>query len=216
LKDKIKQAIENIDNDLYGNALDILLEFTHVDTQKLDIKNYSDFILAKGILWELVENFPIAHKHYEKALKINPKNLLTNQYFAHILSKKGEYPRSKKVFQEWFQKRAEGIHPFKVNRGFLGFRYRSDDIDLLESFKAQNKEEQELKTFLLGLYYFSIYNLELALQYIEKINNPTNPFKIIKLIAEYLTSKDKKVINNLSELKLEGENVLFLEINKIT
>ena len=58
--------------------------------------------------------------------------------------------------------------------------------------------------------YFSIYNLELALQNIEKINNPTNPLKIIKLIAEYLTSKDKKVIINLSELKLEGENVLFL------
>ena len=134
---------------------------------------------------------------------------------AHLLSKKGNYRNSRNLFNKLFQIRTVGKNPFNIKRGFLGFRYRHDDIDLLENFNVKTDENKELKNLLLGLYNLSIFNLQLALKYFEKVKNSTIPLEILKLIAFYLYNRDIGVVNELSRLTLDENNDLFLKINEL-
>ena len=101
----VELAIKYLNENDISKALDTINE-DEVNTG--DVMYDSNFILARGILWELVENYPKAQEHYENSLKINPNNLIAMQYYAQILSKKGEYPKSREIFEKWFQLRSEG------------------------------------------------------------------------------------------------------------
>ncbi|MHA1248659.1 MAG: tetratricopeptide repeat protein [Candidatus Helarchaeota archaeon] len=215
MKEVFKQSIEYINKKEYGKALDLLLALNLDEIREIHPFKYSKFFLVKGILWELVKNLPKAYENYKKALEIDSENLTAMQYFAQILSKRGDYPKAREIFNKWLQLQNDKFLPFNINRGFLGFRYRTDDIYLLENFKPQNQEDRELKILLLGLYYFSIFDLQKALSFFNKINNPTSPIKIMKTIAEYILFKNEIIVNDLKTLKLEGKKPVFSEINKI-
>jgi len=206
----MEKIIWLIEEDQYGKAIDILME-----SYDEDLSNSSNYLLAKGILWELLGNLPKANQNYINSLDIDSNNLIAQQYMAHLLSKKGNYRNSRNLFNKLFQIRTVGKNPFNIKRGFLGFRYRHDDIDLLENFNVKTDETKELKNLLLGLYNLSIFNLQLALKYFEKVKNSTIPLEILKLIAFYLYNRDIGVVNELSRLTLDENNDLFLKINEL-
>lgn len=214
IKVNTNKMIKYVEIGEYGNVLDNLLDHEDQYLKNFNSEQISNYCLLKGILWELLGNLPKAKINYEIALDKNPKNILSLQYLAHILSTKGDYPKSIDLFKKFFRIRKDGFNPFEINRGFLGFRYRENDIKLLEKLEL-NEEHANLRDILLSIYYLSVYDLKGSLLNFRKIKHPDSTLKILELITNFLHSKDIKIIEQLASFKLSEANELFKNINTL-
>ena len=148
----LRKRIHNLlNNQEYGKVLKTL---SKVNLDKLDKKEKSNYRLIKGILWELLGNFPKALENYKKSLISFPKNVVAFQYQTQLLAVMGKYPLIYQRYRKIFDSNPELKNPFKIKRSYIGFRDRVVDLSLLNSFNPSNRLEKYLKNYNVGLINF--------------------------------------------------------------
>ena len=194
-----KRILDCLNNQEYGEVLNFLSE---INLDKLNKKKKANYRLIKGILWELLGNFPKAADSYKRSLEINPNNMISSQYQSQLLAIFGKYPRTYQRYRKFFDSNPELNNPFKIKRSYLGFRDRTVDITLLNSFEPSSRSERYLKNYNLGLIYFTINDYQKGIKYLSEIRQPNYLIKLLISIGEFLLKIDSNFINNLKKLNI--------------
>ena len=98
-----KRILNYLNRQEYG---EVLIFLSKINLDKLNRKKSANYRTIKGILWELLGNFPKALKSYKKSLEIIPKNMIASQYQTQLLAVMGKYPITSqryrnKAFLHW-------------------------------------------------------------------------------------------------------------------
>ncbi len=201
LMPKKKRILNYLNNQEYGEVLNFL---SKINLDKLYKKKRANYRIIKGILWELLGNFPKALKSYKKSLEIIPKNVIAFQYQTQLLAVMGKYPITYQRYREIFESNPELKNPFEIKRSYIGFRDRLVDLMLLNSFNPSNRLERDLKNYNLGLIYFSINEYQKGINLLRK-NKQSNIYtKILISTGEFLINNDPESIENLKKLKIDN------------
>jgi len=210
-----EKFVNFIETGRYGSALNQLLEISENDFKRFNEREKLTLIFIKGMLWELLKNFPQAKKCYSSIIQYKTNFLIVLQYMAHLQSTIGNISISKKLFHKLLNLSNEFCNPFKLNRSILGFRDRTEEIKYLKSFQPKSPEDNELKNKILGFTNFSLFNIKKSLKYFNKLEKPGKPVKIFTLIGEFFLYHDEEILNKLTEMHLNGKDDLSLLINKL-
>lgn len=196
-----KRILDYLNNQEYG---EVLIFLSKINLDKLSKKKRANYRTIRGILWELLGNFPKALKSYKKSLEIFHKNVIAFQYQTQLLAIMGKYPITSQRYREIFESNPELKNPFEIKRSYIGFRDRLIDIAFLNSFKPRNRLERDLKNYNLGLIYFSINEYQKGINYLKKNKQSNNYGKILISTGEFLIKNDSEFIENSKKLKIDN------------
>ena len=97
------KLIALVEKKYYSQALEALLKVNKAQLRKQELRIRSSIKFIKGILCELLGNFPKALNKYYSIIQMQPNNSIALQYYAQLLSKMGNIPGSKIYFKKLFQ-----------------------------------------------------------------------------------------------------------------
>ncbi len=209
------KLISLVEKKYYGQALEALLKINKAQLRKQELRVRSSIKFIKGILWELLGNFPKALNKYDSIIQMQPNNSIALQYYTQLLSKMGNIPGSKIYFKKLFQLNPEIKNPFLSKRNYLGFRDRTYDLRSLQFSMLDSNNNQEICIFLLGLINFSMLNIRKSIFFFKNLTESNLYVKIFRLIGQYFVYYNTKIIDEIIKIKLNNKNPLEFKLNNL-